>query len=156
MKLFFPRELQDDERRAPLTPDFAGQLAALGAEVVVESGLGASCHFPDEQYRDKGAVIHENRHEALAEADMVLRLGKPPIEEVGRLKEGCIHISFLDPFNEPALVDEFAAKNISAFSMEMLPRTTRAQKMDALSRRRTSPAMFRSFSPPSGSARCFR
>jgi len=133
MKLFFPRELQEDERRVPITPDFAAQLVQLGAEVVVESGLGDSCRFSDDSYREAGAVIAGNRHEALAEADMVLRLGKPPLEEVGRMKEGCIHISFLDPFNETDLVDEFAAKNISAFSMEMLPRTTRAQKMDALS-----------------------
>jgi len=133
MKLFFPRETKEDERRVSITPDFTASLVALGAEVVVESKLGTSCRYTDEQYREQGAIVVDNRHEALAEADMVLRLGKPPIEEIGRLKEGCIHVSFLDPFNEPVLVSEFASKKVSAVSMEMLPRTTRAQKMDALS-----------------------
>jgi NAD(P) transhydrogenase subunit alpha len=64
---------------------------------------------------------------------MVLRLRKPPLEEIATLKKGCIHVSFLDPFNEDALVDEFTQCGVTAISMEMIPRTTLAQKMDALS-----------------------
>lgn len=133
MKLFFPRESKEDERRVSAIPETVKRLVDLGAEVFVEKGFGTVCHFSDEQFQEAGAAVAANREEGLAEADMVLRLGKPPIEDIGRLKEGCLHVSFLDPFNEPALVDEFAAKKVSAFSMEMLPRTTRAQKMDALS-----------------------
>ena len=69
----------------------------------------------------------------LSSSDIVLRLRKPPLEEISILKKGSIHISFLDPFNEKALVQALAQHQISAFSMEMIPRTTRAQKMDALS-----------------------
>lgn len=133
MRLFFPKEWQNGEKRIAAIPDTVARLVALGAEVVVESGLGASCHYNDEAYTAQGAIIAHDRNAALGEADMVLRLGKPPVDEVGSLKTGSLHVSFLDPFNEGELVDALAAREISAFSMEMLPRSTRAQKMDALS-----------------------
>ena len=78
-------------------------------------------------------AIESNRQALLSSADIILRLRKPPVEEISLLKKGSIHISFLDPFNEKALVQALAQNQISAFSMEMIPRTTRAQKMDALS-----------------------
>jgi NAD(P) transhydrogenase subunit alpha len=74
-----------------------------------------------------------DRDATLATADMVLRLRKPPLEEIAKLKRGCIHVSFLDPFNERDLIDALVNAGVSAISMEMIPRTTRAQKMDALS-----------------------
>ena len=69
----------------------------------------------------------------LAQADMILRLLKPSIDEVKTLKADSIHVSFLDPFNEPELIQAFIDQNVNAISMEMIPRTTLAQKMDALS-----------------------
>jgi NAD(P) transhydrogenase subunit alpha len=80
-----------------------------------------------------GAAVETDRAALLGRADIVLRVRKPDISEVGQLRSGVVHVSFLDPFNERELVDTLAAQGVTAISMEMIPRTTRAQKMDALS-----------------------
>jgi NAD(P) transhydrogenase subunit alpha len=110
---------------------------ALGAEVAVETGLGASIHRSDTEYKNAGASVVDDRSIGLADTDVVLRLQKPPIKEVAPLREGSVHISFLDPFNERDLIEQFAAAKVSAISMEMIPRTSIAQKMDALSSQRS-------------------
>lgn len=133
MRLAIPRETHPGENRAAVTPETVKKLVRLGAEIVIESGAGAGAGFPDDVYSAEGASIETDRDALLGSADMVLRLRKPNVEEVARLKSGCIHISYLDPFNEHDLIREFAAKNITAISMEMIPRSTRSQKMDALS-----------------------
>src|SRR5437870_1674103 len=99
MRIFVPREILPGETRAPLVPNSVARLAKLGAEVKVESGLGNTIFQSDDLYRDAGASIITDRNGALGAADMVLRLRKPPAEEVALLKRGCIHVSFLDPFN---------------------------------------------------------
>jgi NAD(P) transhydrogenase subunit alpha len=116
-----------------MIPDSVKRLVSQGASVQIEAGLGDSLGITDQQYTKAGATVSESREALLANADMVLRIRKPELDEVPLLKKGSIHISFLDPFNENDLVDAFAANNITAISMEMIPRTTRAQKMDALS-----------------------
>ena len=128
-----PRELMPGENRAALIPASVQKLVRAGAEVVIESGLGAGAGHADADYEAAGARVATDRRELLSRADLVLRLHKPPLEEIAMLKRGAIHVSYLDPFNEPALIDAFAAAGISAISMEMIPRTTRSQKMDALS-----------------------
>ncbi len=133
MRIFAPKETTPGEKRAPVTPETAKKLVALGAEVAVETGIGASTHRSDAEYKSAGASVIDDRMAGLREADIVLRLRKPPIEEVANLREGCIHISYLDPFNERELIEQFAAAKVSAISMEMIPRTSIAQKMDALS-----------------------
>ena len=133
MRIFVPKETAPGEERAPVTPETAKKLVALGAEVAVETGIGASIHRSDTEYKSTGASVLDDRMAGLREADIVLRLRKPPIEEAAALREGCIHISFLDPFNERDLIEQFAAAKVSAISMEMIPRTSIAQKMDALS-----------------------
>ena len=133
MRIFVPKETAPGEKRAPVTPETAKKLLALGAEVTVETGIGASIHRSDTEYKSAGASVLDDRMAGLREADIVLRLRKPPIEEAAALREGCIHISFLDPFNERDLIEQFAATKVSAISMEMIPRTSIAQKMDALS-----------------------
>lgn len=133
MKIFVPKETQAGETRVPLIPEGVKKLVDLGAEVEVESGLGETIRVADSAYTDAGATIANDRREALGSADIVLRLRKPPIEEIGALKKDAIHISYLDPFNEPELIRSLAEHGISAISMEMIPRTTLAQKMDALS-----------------------
>lgn len=133
MKIFVPKELAADETRVPLLPETIDRLQKLGAETTVQSGLGESIHRPDADYEKAGAVVSTDRAGALAEADLVLRLGKPPLEEIAQLRPGSIHISYLDPFNEGELVRAFATAGVSAISMEMIPRSTIAQKMDALS-----------------------
>jgi NAD(P) transhydrogenase subunit alpha len=133
MVIFVPKETYPNERRAPLVPDTAARLAKRGAEIVIESGVGVSCGHPDEAYEKAGASVTRERLGTLGSADMVLRLRKPPLEEISRLKKGCIHISFLDPFDEKELVMELSRCGVSAICLELIPRVTRAQKMDALS-----------------------
>jgi NAD(P) transhydrogenase subunit alpha len=133
MKISVPRETHPGETRAPLTPDSAAKLVKLGASVEIEAGLGLAAGFPDELYTKAGATISSDRKNLLAGGDIVLRLHKPPVEEISLLKQGCIHASLLDPFNEKELVQKFAERGVSAISMEFIPRTTRAQKMDVLS-----------------------
>lgn len=133
MRIFVPRETAAAETRVPLLPQMAGKLVQLGADLEVESGLGKSLGIADEAYQKAGAKVTGDRKSALGQADLVLRLRKPPREEIGLLKKGCIHISYLDPFNEAALIQELADSGVTAIAMELIPRTTLAQKMDALS-----------------------
>jgi len=121
-----------NENRLALTPQSAQRLTKKGAQLLVESNLGAELYFSDAAYVKSGAKI-STRAEILSTADILIHVRKPSLEEVNALKPGCIHISFLDPFNEKNLIDLLAQKNISAVSLEMIPRTTLAQKMDALS-----------------------
>jgi len=133
MRLAIPRETHPGENRASVTPETVKKLVRLGADLAIETGAGAGAGFTDEAYAAEGASVVTDRDALLGSADMVLRLRKPELEEVAKLKSGCIHVSYLDPFNEHELIREFAAKSITAVSMEMIPRSTRSQKMDALS-----------------------
>ena len=100
---------------------------------MIESGLGLGAGHSDEDYATAGAHVTHDRAALLAQSELVLRLHKPPVAEIAQLKRGAIHISYLDPFNEPGLIDAFVSAGVTAISMEMIPRTTRSQKMDALS-----------------------
>ncbi|MDG1066605.1 MAG: Re/Si-specific NAD(P)(+) transhydrogenase subunit alpha [Luminiphilus sp.] len=133
MRLAIPRETHPGENRASVTPETVKKLVRLGADLAIESGAGAGAGFSDEAYAAEGASVVTDRDALLGGADMVLRLRKPELEEIAKLKPGCIHVSYLDPFNEHELIREFASKSITAVSMEMIPRSTRSQKMDALS-----------------------
>lgn len=135
MLICVPKETLAGENRVATTPDVVKKLIRKGAEFTVESGAGAGAGFSDQEFIDAGAKIFatSDRTATLGQADIVLRLHKPAIDEVSSLKSGSIHVSFLDPFNEHALIDAFAAQNVTAISMEMIPRSTRSQKMDALS-----------------------
>ncbi len=133
MRIFVPKETHPGENRVPLIPATVKKIADRGAEVVVESGIGVPSLHADDAYTEAGAKVVLDRETALSEADLVLRLRKPPPEEVRKMGDGSIHVSFLDPFNEHELVSTLATNGISAISMEMIPRTTLAQKMDALS-----------------------
>ena len=133
MRIFVPRETHPTERRVPLLPNGAAKLAKAGAEIEIEQGLGTPLHCGDSEYESAGATISTDRVGSLAGADIVLRLRKPPVDEINLLKKGCVHASFLDPFNERELVLRLAAAEVTAVSMEMIPRTAVAQKMDVLS-----------------------
>jgi H+-translocating NAD(P) transhydrogenase subunit alpha len=133
MIIGIPKETHQGEQRVAFIPSSVDRLVKKGAQVIIEAGLGASIGISDEEYKKAGGSIENNRQTLLSSADIILRLRKPPVEEIVLLKKGSIHISFLDPFNEKALVQALAQNQISAFSMEMIPRTTRAQKMDAFS-----------------------
>ena len=133
MKITAPRETHPGETRTPLTPDAVAKLVKLGAQVEVEAGLGLAAGFPDDAYVKAGATLSTDHNELLITGDIVLRLRKPTLADIDKLKPGAIHASLLDPFNEKELVQKFAERGISAISMEFIPRTTRAQKMDVLS-----------------------
>ena len=133
MNLAVPREVHPGEVRVALIPEHVAKLVKAGAEVTIESGLGQPLRIADEKYTEAGASVVADHNQLIQNADVVLRIRKPLVEEVERMKPGCIYISLLDPFNERELIDMFVAKNISAVSMEMIPRITRAQKMDVLS-----------------------
>ncbi len=133
MRIAIPRETHPGENRVPITPEVARKLVRLGAELLIESGMGKGAGYSDEEYTDAGATISSDRAKLISTADMLLRLRKPAVEEIGQMKRGCIHVSYLDPFNEHGLVNSFKDAGITSISMEMIPRTTRSQKMDALS-----------------------
>jgi NAD(P) transhydrogenase subunit alpha len=133
MRIAIPKETHPGENRVPITPDSAKKLCRMGAELVVEAGLGTGAGYADSEYADAGATVSGDRNTLFGSADMLLRLRKPAAEEISLMKKGCIHISYLDPFNEKGLVNAFKEAGITAISMEMIPRTTRSQKMDALS-----------------------
>ncbi|MGD1975881.1 MAG: Re/Si-specific NAD(P)(+) transhydrogenase subunit alpha [Desulfobacterales bacterium] len=133
MNLAVPREVHPGEVRVALIPDHVAKLVNSGAKVVIESGLGQPLRIADEKYTEVGAAVESDHNILIQDADVVLRIRKPLPEEVERMKAGCTYISLLDPFNERELIDMFVTKNISAISMEMIPRITRAQKMDVLS-----------------------
>ncbi len=133
MKIFIPKETWEGETRVPMIPSTVKKLASLGAEIEIESGMGEAVKFGNDEYTEAGASVSNDAAASLSSADMVLRLRQPGKEDIGKLKEGCIHVSYLDPFNNFDLLDTLAEKKITAICMEMIPRTTIAQKMDALS-----------------------
>jgi NAD(P) transhydrogenase subunit alpha len=133
MQIFVPREIDQNEPRVPISPATAAKLVKLGADCIVEKDLGVSVHWSNADYEAAGAKVASDRAAALQSADLVLRLRKPSLEDAQLLKKGSIHISLLDPFNEEKLVRQLAAGEVTALSMEMIPRVTITQKMDALS-----------------------
>jgi len=133
MLIAVPRETWPGELRSALVPQNAKKLIGNGFEIAVESGVGERAGFPDAAFEEVGVKVETDRASLLGRADIVFRVRKPDADDVAALKSGAIHVSFLDPFNEKALVDTLAGKGVTAISMEMIPRTTLAQKMDALS-----------------------
>jgi len=133
MQIAVPIESLASERRVALIPDAAKKLVRAGLNVNIAAGAGHRSGYQDSEYEAVGAQVQSDQDEMLASADMVLRVRKPSLEDIGKLKSGAIHVSYLDPYNETELVDALSAANVTALSMEMIPRTTRAQKMDALS-----------------------
>lgn len=133
MKIFVPKETRKGETRVPMIPDTIQKLAQLGAEIEIEAGMGAAIKYEDDAYKEAGASVSDNAEASIKKADMVLRMRPPSKEDVAKLKKGSIHVSYMDPFNNLELVQEFAKKKITSLCMEMIPRTTIAQKMDALS-----------------------
>ena len=132
MKLGVTRETAPGERRVALVPETAGKLAAAGFEILVEPGAGAAASFPDSAYTDAGATLGSPW-----DADVVLKVRKPAEDEIARLHEGQLLIGYLDPLADKEGVERLASRGVIAFAMESIPRTTRAQSMDALSSQAT-------------------
>ena len=133
MHIAVPKEAHPGETRVALIPEDVARLVEMGAQITVESGIGNPINFSDEDYRKAGASLEAERSRLLQTADMVLRIRKPAIEEIDLMQEDSIYVSLLDPFNERELIEALMKKRVAAISMEMIPRITRAQKMDVLS-----------------------
>jgi len=133
MQIGVPKETWPGEVRAAMVPANASKLIKQGFTVEVQSGVGDASGYSDADYVNAGSSVIEDRSALLAGADIVMAVRKPDAQDVSLLKQGALYISFLDPFNEKPLVESIAAQGATAISMEMVPRSTRAQKMDALS-----------------------
>src|SRR5450759_4766581 len=124
------RETVAGERRVALTPEVAKKLKARGAHIVLQDGAGASAYFVDAAYVGCEVV---DVHAALAQADVLLKVQPPSLDEIAALKEGAVVIGHLQPHLAPERTKALRDRKITAFAMELLPRTSRAQAMDVLS-----------------------
>ncbi len=122
-----------DEPRVAVSPDTVKKLTALGCNVKIESGAGLRSRFSDEQYKTQGAHISASRNEAVQGADILLKVRRPSADELSALKPGAIVAAMIDPYSDRAGLDTLAATGATLFSMEFMPRISRAQSMDVLS-----------------------
>jgi NAD(P) transhydrogenase subunit alpha len=127
-----PVESTTGERRVALVPETVGKLAAGGFELVVEPGAGTAASFPDDAYAEAGATLGDPW-----EANGVVKVRKPSVEELERLRSGQLLIGFLEPLSDPAGIEALSSRGVTAFALESVPRITRAQPMDALSSQAT-------------------
>tara|TARA_B100001179_G_scaffold138363_1_gene99723 strand:- start:283 stop:1410 length:1128 start_codon:yes stop_codon:yes gene_type:complete len=132
VQIFFPKE-REEEKRVSILPETAKKLLEIGMHVEVESGIGQDLFLSDGLYEGMGIKVSKDRKTSLSSSDIICRINKPELDEVAVQKKDSLHISFLDPFNNTNLIKKFADSNIISISMELIPRITRAQKMDALS-----------------------
>jgi NAD(P) transhydrogenase subunit alpha len=142
MLIGVPREIASGERRVALVPDVVSLLTRAGHRVVVERGAGLRAGFTDEAYRSAGCDLADSAEEIYSTARMILKVQRPGRAEVGeaeldQMTEGSVLIGLLQPSGDPALFQQLADRRIIACSMELVPRTTRAQMMDALSSQST-------------------
>lgn len=133
MKIVVLRETQEGEARVALMPESIKKLVALGAAVEVESQAGLSAARGDEDYREAGAEVSADREALLADADVLAAVNRPAANDFARLKKGAVVIGFLRPLDEPAALLPALDRSVTTFSVELIPRITRAQAMDALS-----------------------
>jgi NAD(P) transhydrogenase subunit alpha len=138
MIIAIPKERRAGEKRVAATPDSVKKLIGLGQQVVVETGAGAGCSIPDEQYAAVGATIAPDEASALKDADIVLKVQRPMtaaegVDELALMKKGATLIGMLAPLQNKDQVAAYAKAGIQAFAMELVPRITRAQSMDVLS-----------------------
>jgi len=125
-----PKETVPGERRVALVPELIAKFTKAGLDVVVQAGAGTAAGFLDASYLEKGARIESD---VLAKADILLKVQPPTAEEIGQIKEGATLIGFLQSYANAAGIQALAARKVTAFAMELMPRITRAQSMDALS-----------------------
>ncbi len=137
MKVAVLKETRAGERRVALVPLGVKALVKAGLEVTVQAGAGSASSISDADYEEAGASIAASADEALGGAGMVLAVNAPSVEDVASMSEGTILVSFLSPLTSPDLIRALAASKITGISMEMVPRITRAQSMDALSSQAT-------------------
>jgi NAD(P) transhydrogenase subunit alpha len=127
------REIHPRENRVVLVPEHIAKLARAGADIIVESGIGRSLGIADESYGEAGASVIFERGGLLERADLLLSVRGPSHEETLSLKQNAICINMMDPFREKTMVELLRDRGVSSISLEMIPRISRAQKMDVLS-----------------------
>ena len=130
-KVLVCKEKDERETRVALVPDDVKKLVPMGFEIKVVSGAGLKSGFNDEAYKTAGAVIVAKEEDAYDDSEIIVRIMKP--ESIAGIKKDTLHLSYMDPFNNKDLLNEFASAGIQAVSLEMIPRTTLAQKMDVQS-----------------------
>ncbi|QFY63486.1 Re/Si-specific NAD(P)(+) transhydrogenase subunit alpha (plasmid) [Rhizobium grahamii] len=133
MKVGTPKEVASAEARVAMTPDSARHLQKLGYECLIEAGAGLRAGFADTVYLDAGVRVVDTASALYAEADVIAKVRPPELSEVDEIPSGKTLISFLYPAQNTALLDRVAADGVNAIAMDMVPRISRAQKMDALS-----------------------
>src|SRR5215213_9410141 len=131
MKIGIPKERREDECRAAASPDTIKRYKGMGLEPVVEAGAGNGAAVSDQLFTEAGASVVDEA--AAWDSEIVLKVQRPTDEEMAKLKEGQVLIGMLDPHNSKEQVEAYAKAGVTAFAMELLPRTTRAQAMDVLS-----------------------
>lgn len=131
IRIAVPKETVAGERRVAMVPDVAEKFTKAGVQVIMQRGAGSSSFFPDDDYDD--ITVIDAAAETYAQADVVLKVQPPTLEEVKLLREGCIVISFMQPHRDPERIKALRDRNITALAMELVPRISRAQGMDALS-----------------------
>ena len=133
MNIVVLRETQAGEARVALMPESIKKLTALGASVQIESGAGLSAARTDNDYREAGAEVSSDREALLNNADVLAVVNRPPETDFARMKRGAVVIGFLRPLDEPSELVPAVDRGVTTFSVELIPRITRAQAMDALS-----------------------
>ena len=133
MKIVVLRETQEGEARVALMPESVKKLVAQGASVLVESRAGLNAARTDDEYREAGAEVSSDREALLSDADVLAVVNRPAANDFARLKKDAVVIGFLRPLDEPAALLPAVDRSITTFSVELIPRITRAQAMDALS-----------------------
>lgn len=136
MRIGVPAETLPHERRVALVPDGVTKLKKAGCEVLVQRGAGAAAYLPDADFEAAGATLVASAAEALG-ADLVLKVQRPTADEASQLREGAALVSFLAPAASADLLAALTGRKVTAFAMELVPRTTQAQSMDALSSQAT-------------------
>jgi len=133
MKVGAPKERAPGEARVALTPESAGRLNKLGYECIVEAGAGMAASITDEAYEAAGVKVVSSAAELWSNADVIVKVREPSSEEIDAAPDGRILISFVWPASNEALLEKMKARNMTVLAMDMVPRISRAQKMDALS-----------------------
>ena len=133
MRVAILSETDKVESRVAATPETVKKYIGLGADVVVQAGAGVEAGVPDAEYEAAGAVVVATAMEAVKDADIVLKVRRPDAGELVGYKPGALLIGIMDPYGQDAALKALAGAQVSAFSMELMPRITRAQVMDVLS-----------------------
>ena len=137
MTIAIMAESRPGERRVALVPEAVRHYGKRGWDLRVEAGAGNAASFRDRDYEEAGATVVVGRDAVLDGAEVVLKVQPPDRDEVAALPRGCVLVCHLNPLGPPGIFEALAAREVSAFAVELIPRITRAQKMDVLSSQAT-------------------